>query len=241
MSGDTFSVDAETRATLHAIAAHVLGRRRHEVTGRFGLRATPGGFGTPAFGDGPEVVRVASTNLVREQAGDAVSVPMGGATLGELARFCTADLSTDFSVGGETPALPDTGLPLRIDPATVDTLARWYGLAWTVLDHVTGGLPVGARTTTIQLWPEHFDAATTVAVPAGERVNLGFSPGDGYEPEPYAYLGPWGSERPGDAGFWNAPFGAVLRVAELGRGSDAAERCVAFLDEGLRRLHGGER
>jgi hypothetical protein len=241
MSGDTFSVDPETLDTLHAIAAHVLGRRRHAVTGRFGLRATPGGFGTPAFGDGPEVVRVAATSLVRELAGDATWMPMDGATLGELAQFCTADLSTGFSVGAETPALPDAHLPLTIDPATVDALARWYALAWTVLDRVTVGLPVSAGPTTIQLWPEHFDAATTLTGPAGGKVNLGFSPGDGYEPQPYAYLGPWDSERPGDAGFWNAPFGAVLRVAELARGDDPAERCLAFFVEGFRRLRGGDR
>ena len=44
-----------TRDVLKRIATHVLARRRYAATGRFGLRATPGGFGTPAFGDTVEV------------------------------------------------------------------------------------------------------------------------------------------------------------------------------------------
>src|SRR5262245_10681805 len=42
---------AATRAELHRVAAHVIARRRFVVTERFGLRVTPGGFGTPLFGD----------------------------------------------------------------------------------------------------------------------------------------------------------------------------------------------
>ena len=38
-----------TRRALHRIAAHVLGRRRYQVAGRFGLRASPAGFATPAW------------------------------------------------------------------------------------------------------------------------------------------------------------------------------------------------
>ena len=57
------------------------------------------------------------------------------------------------------------------------------------------------------------------------RANLGASPGDAYEPEPYLYVGPWGPERPGDPGYWNAPFGAVLRRGELAglRGTTTAQ------------------
>ena len=36
-----------TRDELQRIATHVLARARFAATGRFGLRATPGGFGTP--------------------------------------------------------------------------------------------------------------------------------------------------------------------------------------------------
>ncbi len=45
----------ETREALHTIAEHVLAPARYAVTGRIGLRATPGGFGTPPFpGSGGE-------------------------------------------------------------------------------------------------------------------------------------------------------------------------------------------
>ncbi|TML41944.1 MAG: hypothetical protein E6G27_05890, partial [Actinobacteria bacterium] len=55
-----------TRQGLHRVAAHILSRRRFDVSGRFGLRAGPGGIATPSFGDGPETIRVAGTTLVRE-------------------------------------------------------------------------------------------------------------------------------------------------------------------------------
>jgi hypothetical protein len=54
-----------TRETLHRIAAHVLGRRRYQVCGRFGLWASPGGFATPAYGTGPEILPV-SGDVVAE-------------------------------------------------------------------------------------------------------------------------------------------------------------------------------
>ena len=59
------------------------------------------------------------------------------------------------------------------------------------------------------------------------------SPGDGYEDEPYVYVGPWGFDGHGDAGFWNAPFGAVLRWSEARGASDAIGACVEFLRTGL--------
>jgi hypothetical protein len=52
-----------TRTELHRLAADVLGPAREKVTGRFGLRALPGGFGTPPFGDVMQV-HVDGTDLV---------------------------------------------------------------------------------------------------------------------------------------------------------------------------------
>src|SRR5258705_8950589 len=65
-----------TRIALHRIATHVAARARFAATGKFGLRATPGGFGTPAFGADVEVIRVAGTQLVRERGGGAAAVPI---------------------------------------------------------------------------------------------------------------------------------------------------------------------
>jgi hypothetical protein len=64
---------AETRLALHRIAEDVLKPARERVTGRFGLRALPGGFGTPPFGDvmqlyvdGVELVTCDGTEEKRE-------------------------------------------------------------------------------------------------------------------------------------------------------------------------------
>jgi hypothetical protein len=70
------------------------------------------------------------------------------------------------------------------------------------------------------LWPEHFDVATTV-----DEVNFGVSPGDGHCDRPYAYVGPHHAVT---GGFWNAPFGASRRVADLG----GAAAITAFFREG---------
>jgi hypothetical protein len=88
-----------------------------------------------------------------------------------------------------------------------------------------------AGATTTQLWPEHFDAGCSV-----DQVNLGFSPGDGFESAPYAYVGPWGEGRPGPAEYWNAPFGAVLRSAEVLDSADPMAVCLEFVRQGLALL-----
>jgi hypothetical protein len=225
-----------TRATLHLVAAHVLGRRRFEASGRFGLRASPGGFGTPAFGDGPEVVRVAGGVLVRETAGDAAYRPISGATLRGLAAFAGTDIERDFSAGAGMPAAGDPDATLALDPASTRVVGDWFALGWRALDEVLGALDAGARPATVQVWPEHFDAGTNVGLVTGGRVNLGASPGDAFSPEPYLYVGPWGDERPGDAAFWNAPFGAVLGWSAVVDQPDPVAGAVAFLRTGLRRL-----
>jgi hypothetical protein len=222
---------AATRSELQRVATHLLARRRHDVTGRFGLRATPGGFGTPAFGppDAVEVVRVAGTSLVREVGPDATSTPLDGATLVELAGVVGVDLAVPFSAGHDTPALGDPGGPLALDPGHAAAIADWLDLGWRAIDVVVAGGRAGSSAT--QLWPEHFDAAAALPFGPGaaDRANVGASPGDGSHDEPYLYVGPWGSARPGDPAYWNAPFGAVLARTEVGSLDDA----VAFFHRGL--------
>src|SRR4051794_14195608 len=88
-----------TTAALRRIAAHVLGRRRFAVSGRFGLRASPGGFMTPAFGEGPETVRVDGTTLIREVGGASSQLEIPGASLRELVAFVDADVDEPFTCG----------------------------------------------------------------------------------------------------------------------------------------------
>jgi hypothetical protein len=79
---------------LHRLCAHVLGRRRYAVSGHFGLRASPDGLATPAFGPQPETLRLTSTRLIRETGTQSSSVSLQGTTLDELARFAGADLAS---------------------------------------------------------------------------------------------------------------------------------------------------
>jgi hypothetical protein len=214
------------------VATHILARARFTATGRFGLRATPGGFGTPAFGEGVEVLRVAGTLLVRERDGHASAMELRGATLAGLAAFAGADLSTSFKAGDDSPPLGDPDQPVTFEPDAAAVLAEWWHLGWRVLDAATAD---STDVMAIQLWPEHFDAGTSVAVGSGEsdRCNLGASPGDTYSDEPYLYVGPWSEERPGDASYWNAPFGATIGRTELLAASDPYAAGVSFLRQGL--------
>lgn len=230
MTSPTFS---ETRRDLQRVATHILARRRHAVSGRFGLRATPGGIGTPAFGssDALEVVRTSGASLVHEIGGQLRVVPLEGATLADLASLVDVDLGADFSVGKDTPDVGDVDVPLRLDAVVVAELADWYDLGWRALD-VIGQTATAAAPT--QLWPEHFDAGSVVAVGPGpdDRCNVGVSPGDHHHDEPYLYVGPWEAHRPGNEGYWNASFGAVLPRSSTTTAADA----VAFFRDGLSRL-----
>jgi hypothetical protein len=210
----------------------VLARARHQSVGRFGLRPSPGGFATPAFGEDHAVVRLSAARLVVERGSSTVAVvPVHGSTLRELAGAAGADLTVEFVPGADAPALGDVDEPLAAEHDAAAALGAWFDLGARALDEVLADIAGASRP---QLWPEHFDLGCDVPVGpgGGRRCNLGASPGDGFEPSPYLYVGPWGPDRPGDPAFWNAPFGAVLRAADVG---DVAAG-VAFLRRGVREL-----
>ena len=223
---------SSTRSELHRVAAHVLGRRRFDVSGHFGLRASPGGIGTPAFGPEPAVLRIAGTTLVRELGTESSSVDLAGSTMADLAQFAGVDLESEYSAGTNTPSVGSTHEPLCLDRGVLAELFAWFDLGWRVLDACAARLGARWTSSTIQLWPEHFDVGTTVARPDGPSINLGFSPGDALSPDPYVYVGPWGPERPGDAAFWNAPFGAYVTRQQAPDASSALD----FFDTAFRLL-----
>ena len=225
-----------TREALHRVAAHVLGRRRWDATGHFGLRVSPGGIATPAFGDDTEWVRLAGTLLVRDSAGVATFTSIQGSSLRALARFAGADVESPFSCGDDTPAVGDPDQPLGVTEEHVLAIFQWYDLGWRVLDAVLGALPPSGAAVPLQLWPEHFDVGTNVGFAGDERVNLGCSPGDRYESEPYFYVGPWSTERPGDPNYWNASFGAALRASDLSGATNPFDSGVEFMRRGLDAL-----
>ena len=69
-------------------------------------------------------------------------------------------------------------------------------------------------------------------MPGGAGLNVGFSPGDTFSDEPYAYVGPHDMAGRDDP-FWNAPFGAVRTASELAGDPAAAD---AFIAAGVSRL-----
>lgn len=242
MLGTMTAADAvTTRIALQRVATHVLARWRHQRIGRFGLRPTTDGFATPAVdGDTAEALRVAPGALLHEASGRTRVHRIGaGTTLAELAEFVAVDLGVAFSAGEDTPEMGDPEGALGIEPVATATIGAWFGLGGQALRHVLATLadPVAATPSAVQLWPEHFDVSLDLAWGPGDddRVNLGASPGDGGIAEPYLYVGPWGDHRPGGGSYWNEPFGAVRRRAELGGG--AMSGAVGFLVEGLDRLH----
>lgn len=232
-----------TRETLHRVAVHVLARRRAAAISRFGLRPAIAGFATPTFGQPDEetVLRVAGTTLVREHR-DATGMhtstcSIDGATLDELAAFAGADLSQPFSVGRDTPGLGDVTGPLRADADAAELVGNTYAMGARAIDTLLVRVGERAAPTVAQLWPEHFDLGIDIAA-GPDRVNLGTSPGDKYHAGPYAYVGPWSPERPGDAEFWNAPFGALLDIADIARGTGEVADIVEFFARGVAAVAG---
>ncbi len=233
---------ADTRDALQRVAVHVVARARSQATGRFGLRVTPGGFGTPEFGEDLVRVRVSDGLLVRESGpssgATSTVVAIDGSDLTELAAVAGVDLGADLDVGHDTPPLGDATERLVVDRAAASALADWYAITAAALDRTVAELGPRSSPTMVQLWPEHFDVAIDVAALPGRRANLGGSPGDGFHGDPYLYVGPWTNDRPGDQQFWNAPFGAVMGYAELIDDRDPVGTATRFMIRGVRQLAG---
>jgi hypothetical protein len=226
---------AETRAALHALAEHVVAPARHRATGRIGLRATPGGFGTLPFGEQDDVVRVAGTDLVVRRGGTERVVPI--TTVADAAADAGIEPGAPADVyPPNTPLEPDD--PLRIDAAAADVLARWYAFGTRVLEELGAAATQGDAASEVQLWPEHFDLGLDLGDEAHDaRATFGASPGDTYHAEPYLYVLPWSRDLPADD-YWNDTTftGASLRYDALLAGEVDAAR--AFLRRGREVLAG---
>ncbi|MER7669884.1 hypothetical protein ABTY61_15645 [Kitasatospora sp. NPDC096128] len=199
-----------TRRALHAVAELVLAGPQHRDSGTIRLRACAGGFGTVA----EPWLRVVGAELVGR--GRAVS----------LERTSCASLGAALGLGVGAPDGVYQDGPgvaadhaIEVDPAAARWLAHCFALGEVALRALfPEAEPV--------IWPEHFDIAVTVGA-----VNYGLSPGDAFQGEPYAYVGP---HAPRQGEFWHAPFGAARTVRELG----GAGGLMDFLEQG-RRLAGG--
>ncbi|WP_441248535.1 hypothetical protein [Kitasatospora sp. McL0602] len=200
---DTETV-VRTRRALHAVAELVLAGPQYRVSGTIRLHACAGGFATGAE---PQL-RVIGAELVG--AGQALSLEWTTCTALGAALGLTVGAPAGLYEDGPGIAVGDA---IEVDASA----ARWLGQCFALGDAALRGL---FPTADPVIWPEHFDIGVTV-----DGVNYGVSPGDAFQPEPYAYVGP---HAPQQGEFWNAPFGAARTIRELG----GAIGIMAFLEEG---------
>jgi hypothetical protein len=198
-----------TRHSLHAVAELVLAGPQHRRSGTIRLLISPGGFRTLTD---PEL-RVDGVDLV---AG-ATRLAISGSSCAELAAAAGIDVGAPRDLYHDgSGAGPDE--VLRVDPDA----ARWLEDCWAAGDAALRRFAPGEHPI---LWPEHFDVGIFV-----DGVGCGVSPGDGFLPEPYAYLTP---RSPRAGAFWNAPFGVARPMRELDRADPDA--VLAFLTEARER------
>jgi hypothetical protein len=208
---------------LHQVAEHILAAGLHAETGEITLMPSPGGFRTPSFGRDGRFLAVDGTELVA--GGSQSSRRTALTTLRAAAEF--AGITPGAPAGVYPPATPlDLDEPLAIDPAAARVLADWYQLGEQALRSFAAEIPDDQPTAAV-LWPEHFDLGITAGA-----INYGVSPGDAQVADPYLYVGPHDGPPPGDAAFWNAPFGAVRTIDQIGAAADAA----AFFRDGRARV-----
>jgi len=226
----------QTRTSWHALAEHVLAAARHRATGRIGLRATPGAFGTSDYDDGGATtqVRVAGRDLVVRRGDRSTTTP--------ITTIAAAAAAAGIEPGAPTDVYtPTTSIavdaPLPIDDAAAELLASWLETTWDALETLRREAPAGLQAVDVQLWPEHFDAATELGdEERGTRGTFGTSPGDGQHPTPYLYVTHW-SDVPDDP-FWNdtAFAGASLTYQEVASAPDPGDAILSFFQRGVEVL-----
>lgn len=203
-----------TRVALHRLAAYVIAPVRYAATERFGLIATQGGFGTPAF-DG-RVIRVHNTELVDEQDGQMRTAPI--TSLRAAADFLGTEIDPETAAEHDTPAVGDVDTALEIGSHAARLLGEWFNVAFDALSIVrTDDESVDASPP--QLWPGHFDPAIEMGDDA-HRASYGASPGDDAIDEPYLYMSVWSPDQldlDREDSRWNAPTftGTVLRLSDF--------------------------
>jgi len=227
---------AQTRDNLHQLAFFALAPARHKATGRMGLRATPGGFGTPEFGG--RVARIEGDLLVSESEANVATQTI------TTVRSATEFLGIEYEevwfpdFGDPLPPIdPDSELSLDID--AVLTVAEWFEFGYEALNRMRGYGSAEDEVSEVQIWPEHFDAAMEMGSEArGQRASYGASPGDAAHPEPYIYVSAWG-EIDRSNRYWNdtAFNGASLGYDRLLGEADPVTTALVFLLEGHRILH----
>ncbi len=225
------------RDDLHRLAYGVVSNTRKAANGKFGLRWTMGGFGTPFFGDDTQV-RVEGRMLVRQHRDKVEAETI--TTLAAAAYFLSVEATSD-QAEHDTVALGDLDRPLTVDEELVVFISDWFGMATAALEELrcTPRAPDPSR---VQLWPGHFDVAVEIGNAESEtvtRATYGASPGDAAHTEPYLYVGPWGPIDHGDP-FWNdAAFtGASLPYSAIVGDPNPCGIALGFYRQAYSRLIG---
>jgi hypothetical protein len=218
---------SSTRESLRTVACYVLAPACRARTGHIWLVPTPYGFGTPPLGDGARLI------VRGDRLFDADGASIALTTIRAAATFARVELGADPGIGHDLPPYaPDT--PLRVDAAASVALGTWYAFGKSVFESLFRADP---QTRAIpRLWPEHFDLAVTFYLNGRVAVNVGFSPGDALDDEPYVYVAPHDLTHLNGV-FWNAPFGATLRYRDI-QTRDPENAALKFIQAGLHRAAG---
>lgn len=226
-----------TREALHRLAAYVVAPARHAVNGKFGLRWTAGGFGTPFFGNDRQI-RVEGATLVDQRGDSARSTPI--TSLQAAADFLAAQVDPATAAEHDSPPVGDVDIALDIDPESAEFLGQWFGMAFAALERLRAD-PASIDPSRPQLWPGHFDPALEVGS-EDSRASYGASPGDHSIDEPYLYVSLWWPDRLAidqTDRRWNAPgfVGRILRLSEFAEGADPVEVAAGFWIETRDLVH----
>lgn len=220
-----------TRVALHRLATYVIAPVRHAANGKFGLRWTLGGFGTPFFGTDRQV-RVDGDQLINQHGDRVRSAPI--TTLTAAADFLDTEIDPETAAEHDSPPVGDPDEPLTIDTTAARFLGSWYGMGFAALEMLRAD-PASVEPSRPQLWPGHFDPAIEEG-DEDHRTSYGASPGDDGIPEPYLYAGVWWADRLGldgddrDLTEWNAPtfVGRILKLSDFPAGVDPVDVAVEF-------------
>lgn len=231
---------AERRA-LHRLATYVIAPARHQANGKFGLRWTLGGFGTPFLrrpdADDDVQIRVEGNELVLQSGDSARRTAI--TSMAAAAAFLGSEIDAEVATESDSPPLGDVDADLGISAETVAFLDRWWGTATAALERLRDD-EASVAPSRVQLWPGHFDPAIEVG-DDNRRASIGGSPGDDSSDEPYLYVSAWWPDRlviDDSDGFWNAEgyTGALLPLSALAGEHDPIGVALDFFREGRDRL-----
>jgi hypothetical protein len=225
-----------TRLAWHSLAEHVLAAARYRAVGRIGLRATPGGYGTPPYerDDVRQELRIVANELHVIGPDDRAMHPLS--TVAHAARVVGIEPGAPANVY-EPSTSAEHDAPLAVDLGATQVLASWFELAWSVLEELAATAGPDVAPSDVTLWPEHFDAAINLGDEAlGTRGTFGASPGDDEHPEPYLYVTHW-ADVPDDP-YWNDSnfAGASLDYSTLQTDADPRAAALDFYCRGLEVL-----